>query len=339
MTRLVSNPPNPWSTQHVELLGEPPPATLQVYEEQAKSIVTENDSPDVDYRFGVNPYRGCFHGCAYCYARPSHQFLGWGAGTDFERRIVVKTNAAALLEQRFARKSWTGELVCFSGVTDAYQPLEASYGITRACLDVCLAHRQPVAVVTKGALVRRDADLLGELARDAFARVEVSVPFADAGLAAAIEPSVAPPAVRLDAIRVLARAGVSVGVSVSPVIPGLNDSQLPAILEQAREAGAERAWMILLRLPDEVAPVFEQRLREAAPLRADKVLSAVREMRGGELYKSGFGSRMAGTGPRWEAIASVFETTCRRLGLARGRPSPPPTTFRRPDPQGRLFGS
>ena len=339
MTRLVSNPPNPWSSRHVELLGEPPPAALQVYEEEAKSLVTENDSPDVDYRFGVNPYRGCFHGCAYCYARPSHQFLGWGAGTDFERRIVVKTNAAALLERHFAKKSWTGELVCFSGVTDAYQPLEASYGITRACLEVCRAHRQPVAVVTKGALVRRDADLLGALAREAFARVEVSVPFADAELAAAIEPAVAPPAIRLDAIRVLAEAGVSVGVSVSPVIPGLNDAQIPAILEAARQAGAERAWMILLRLPDEVAPVFEERLREAVPLRADKVLSAVREMRGGELYRGGFGRRMEGAGPRWQAIASVFETTCRKLGMSMGRPETKTSTFRRPDPQGRLFGS
>jgi DNA repair photolyase len=171
MPRFVSNPPNPWASQHVELLGEPPPAELTVYEERAKSIVASNDSPDIPFRYSVNPYRGCFHACAYCYARPGHQHLGFGAGTDFDRRIVVKTNAAELLRKRFLSRAWRGDLLAFSGVTDCYQPLEAGYGLTRACLSVCLEFRNPVAVVTKGALVRRDAALLADLAREAAATV------------------------------------------------------------------------------------------------------------------------------------------------------------------------
>ena len=175
MPRRVSNPPNPWASTHVEWLDEPPPVELEVFEEQARSIVAANDSPDVPFRFSVNPYRGCQHACAYCYARPTHQYLGFGAGTDFDARIVVKRNAPALLRRELARKPLRGEWLAFSGVTDPYQPLEASYGLTRACLEECLAARVPVGVVTKGALVRRDADLLSRLARDAGARVFLSL--------------------------------------------------------------------------------------------------------------------------------------------------------------------
>ena len=179
MPRPVSNPPNPWQSVHAEWLGEPPEAALEIYEEEARSIVAENESPDVGFRFSVNPYRGCFHACAYCYARPTHQYLGWGAGTDFDRKIVVKVNAPELLRRELTRKSWKGDTIVFSGVTDCYQPAEAVYGLTRRCLEVCREFRNPVGIVTKGALVRRDVDVLSALAREAEVVVYVSIPFAD----------------------------------------------------------------------------------------------------------------------------------------------------------------
>lgn len=340
--RPLANPPNPWSTGHVEYLGEAPSVELQAYEDDARSIVTENHSPDIPFRWSVNPYRGCFHGCAYCYARPGHQHLGFGAGTDFERRIVVKTNAPELLRARLEQPSWRGELLAFSGVTDCYQPLEASYRLTRRCLDVCAEYRQPVGIVTKGALVERDVDVLARLAEHGAATVFVSVPFADAADSRAIEPFVALPERRFRAMRALADAGVPVGVSVSPLIPGLNDHQVPAILEAAKAAGATRAFHVLLRLPAEVEPVFTERLREAFPLRCDKVLSLLRAMRGGRSNDPRFGSRMRGEGARWQLVADLFGKTARRLGLVGEREPCSPSPFRRPRKdrhQGLLFGS
>ncbi|MCA8949009.1 MAG: radical SAM protein, partial [Planctomycetes bacterium] len=254
--RAVANPPNPWQSAQVDWLGPPPPVALEVYEERAKSILAENQSPDIPFRWSLNPYRGCFHGCAYCYARPTHQYLDFGAGTDFERRIVVKTNAAELLRARLMKPSWRGENIVFSGVTDCYQPLEASYGITRRCLETCLEFRQPVGIITKGALVERDVDVLADLAKHGAATVYVSVPFADEGDARRIEPYAGSPARRLRALRRLSDAGVPTGVSVSPLIPGLNDHQIPAILAMARDAGARFAFHVLLRLPAEVEQVF-----------------------------------------------------------------------------------
>jgi DNA repair photolyase len=338
--RPVANPPNPWHAREVELLEPAPPAALEVYEESARSIVTSNDSPDVPFTFSVNPYRGCFHGCAYCYARPGHQYLDWGAGTDFERRIVVKVNAPERLRQAFLKPSWRGEALAFSGVTDCYQPLEASYQLTRRCLEVCLEFRNPVGVITKGALVQRDAALLGRLAREARASVYVSIPFADDATGRAIEPYASSVSRRFETLRVLADAGVPVGVAIAPVIPGLNDSHIPEILERAREAGATSAFRILLRLPAEVRPVFEARLREAFPLRAEKVLNGLREMKGGALNRAAFGTRMRGEGPRWQAVSALFDAHVRRLGFEQGREiaPAPATTFRRPGRQRSLFG-
>ncbi|MFN3244385.1 MAG: PA0069 family radical SAM protein [Planctomycetota bacterium] len=337
--RPVTNPPNPWSSSHTELLGEAPDAQLQVYEEDAGSIVAENQSPDIPFRWSLNPYRGCFHGCAYCYARPTHQYLGFGAGTDFERRIVVKRNAAALLRHKLMRPSWRGENLVFSGVTDCYQPLEASYRLTRACLEVCAEFRQPVGIITKGALVERDVDLLARLAEHGAATVFVSVPFADAEDSRAIEPFVALPERRLRALRTLADAGVPVGVSVSPLIPGLNDHQVPAILEAARDAGATQAFHVLLRMPGEVEQVFTERLQQAFPLRAEKVLSLVRQMRGGRHNDARFGSRMKGEGARYQLIADLFDRTARRLGMSAPRPATEPSPFRLPHRQLGLFAA
>jgi DNA repair photolyase len=281
----------------------------------------------------VNPYRGCFHGCAYCYARPTHQYLDFGAGTDFERQIVVKTNAPELLRESFQKKKWRGELVTFSGNTDCYQPLEATYQITRGCLEVCADFRNPVAIVTKGALVRRDVEVLQRLQRDAFVFVWVSIPWADDDMGHTIEPGCTIASQRFKTLRTLADAGIDCGVAVAPIIPGLNDSQIPEILERAAACGASRAFHILLRLPAEVKDVFVARLREAYPDRADKVLNALTEMRGGRLNDPEFGSRMRGEGPRWQAIRSLFQTHCRRLGLNPRRPAVQETTFQRPGEQ------
>lgn len=339
--RPVDNPPNPWQSVHVDWLGDPPPALPRVHEEQAQSILSRNESPDLPFRWSLNAYRGCHHGCSYCYARRTHEYLGWGAGTDFERELVVKLNAPQLLSAAFAKPAWRGERIAFSGVTDAYQPLEASYGLTRACLEVCLAHRNPVVVVTKGALVRRDKELLAELSASTGASVHLSIPFADEALASAIEPGASSLAARFDALATLAAAGVKVGVSVSPLLPGLNDSQVPAILERAAAAGATSAWAILLRLPGNVRPVFEQRIAQALPRRAGAILSALRDMGGEREGRAGFGQRMKGAGPRWQALADLFELHCRRLGLATGEAAQVTlkNSFRRPSPQGELFGS
>jgi DNA repair photolyase len=319
MHRPISNPPNPWESRHVEWLGEPPRARLVVYEERARSIVAENASPDVPFSKSLNPYRGCQHACAYCYARPSHQLLGLGAGTDFDTRIVVKTNAAELLRSELARARWRGrETLVFSGVTDCYQPLEASYGLTRACLEVALEFRQPVAVITKGALVRRDLDLLARLARGPGARVFVSIAFADAAMCRRMEPGTAAPATRFETLAALSAAGVPCGVSLAPLIPGLNEDAIPAILAGARAAGASEAFLTLLRLPAEVEPVFVERLQAAFPERAARVLSALEEARGGKRNESAFFRRMQGQGPRYRAARELFLLQARRLGIAVG---------------------
>jgi DNA repair photolyase len=311
----VSNPPNPWAEGHVEWFGEPPEIELKVYEEQARSILTENESPDIPFRYSVNPYRGCYHGCAYCYARPTHEYLDFGAGTDFERRIVVKANAPSLLYDRLRDPEWAREPITFSGVTDCYQPLEQSYEVTRECLEVCAEIGNPVCVVTKGALVRRDIDVLERLGEKAPVRVYVSIPFADDEVGRAVEPHATLVSQRFETLGQLSEAGIPTGVAVAPIIPGLNDSSIPEILERAAKAGAEYAFHVLLRLPGSVEPVFIERLREEFPDRADRVLNALREMRGGELNVSEFGDRMVGQGPRWEIVASLFETHCKRLGI------------------------
>lgn len=332
--RRVSNPPNPWRRTRLawdeDGVGEPPRATLQVYEDRTRRVLSRNDSPDLPFRWSVNPYRGCYHGCAYCYARPSHQYLDLGAGTDFEQQLVVKPDAPTLLRRAFERRSWEGELVVFSGNTDPYQPLDATWELTRRCLEVCRDFRNPVGLITKSALIERDADLLGELARDAFCSATVSIPFVDPDHARAVEPHVPSPRRRLRAVRTLAEAGVPVGVNVAPIIPGLNDEEAPRVLEAAAEAGAQWAGHTLVRLPGPVAPVFEERIREALPERADRILHQIEACRGGRRSDPRFGHRMQGQGARWEAFERLFETTCRRLGLDVGPRAPRATSFRRP---------
>jgi DNA repair photolyase len=330
--RPTTNPPNPWATTEVEYLdGEVPLAQLEVYEDQTRGILSHNDSPDVGFDWSVNPYRGCFHACAYCYARPSHEYLSFGAGTDFDRKIVVKKRAPELLREAFDAPKWQGQRVVFSGVTDCYQPLEASYRLTRGCLEVCAEYCNPVGIITKSALVERDIDVLLELSRCASVSVMVSVPFWDEANARAIEPFVTTPARRVRTIERLARAGLRVGVMVAPIIPGLNDEDMGDVLRAAREAGATHAGSVLLRLPGPVKEVFEARLRAALPLRAERVLRRIRETRGGKMYDSRFGVRGTGEGVYAEAIAQLFEQTAQKLGFESRRPDPDaPSTFRRP---------
>lgn len=315
---LVANPPNPWSTTNIDYLGDPPAVPLQVYEDHTREILSSNDSPDLPFRYSVNPYRGCLHGCAYCYARPSHEYLSFGSGTDFERKLVIKPDAPQLLRRALPRKSWRGDLIVFSGNTDCYQPLEASYRLTRGCLEACRDHQNPVSIITKSPLIERDLDVLGELAARAPLGICVSIPFWNEACARAIEPFVTTPVRRMKTVRRLAEAGLAVSVNVAPVIPGLNDEDIVSILEAAKDAGARSAGMTLVRLPGSVKEIFEQRLRAALPLRAERVLARTREIRGGKLNDPRFGSRMRGEGPYAEAIERLFATTVERLGLARG---------------------
>ena len=338
--RRVSNPPNPWAATEVEWLGEPPAAELEVYEEEAKRALAENDSPDVGFRWSLNPYRGCFHACAYCYARSSHQYWGFGAGTDFDRKIVVKTNVAQKLREEFLRPSWKGETVAFSGNTDCYQPLEAVYGLTRRCLEVCREFRNPVGVITKGALVRRDVPLLSTMARETRVSVTLSIPFADDATGRAIEPGASLPSQRFETLAMLSDAGISTGIGVAPVIPGLNDSDIGPLLERARAAGARHAFLVLVRLSGQTLPVFEERLKEAFPDRAAKIWNAIEEMRGGKRNDTRFHDRMVGRGPRWAAIEALFDIECRRLGLNAedgDDDDEEPSAFRRPSAQSELF--
>jgi DNA repair photolyase len=341
----IANPTSRWAVTTVEYVDAPDPddpdrplaptARLQVFEDSTRQILSSNNSPDLHFGWSVNPYRGCFHACAYCYARPSHEYLSFGAGTDFDRKLVVKPNAPALLRAAFERPSWKGELVVFSGVTDCYQPLEATWRLTRGCLEVCEEYRQPVGIITKSPLIERDIDVLLRIAERASVRVTVSIPFWDVARARAIEPYVATPQRRMRTIERLASAGVSVGVNVAPIIPGLNDEEIGDILAAARSAGAKHAGAVLLRLPGAVLPVFEERLRAALPLRAERVLRRIRETRAGSMNDSTFGTRGRGTGVYAETLFALFDRTARRLGLETAWMDPPKaevsaTTFKRP---------
>jgi DNA repair photolyase len=338
--KRVSNPPNPWAATEVEWLGEPPSAELEVYEEEVKRALAENDSPDVGFRWSLNPYRGCFSACAYCYARSSHQYWGFGAGTDFDRKIIVKTNAPARLREELSRPSWKGETIAFSGNTDCYQPLEATYRITRQCVEVCRDFRNPVGIITKHALIRRDIDLLAAMSRETKVSATLSIPFADDATGRAIEPGASLPSQRFETLRILSDAGIRTGIGIAPVIPGLNDSDIATLLERARDAGATRAFLILVRLSGQTLPVFEERLAEAFPDRARKIWHAIEEMRGGKRNETRFHDRMVGSGPRWEVIEALFEAQCRRLGLNTDPgedADDEPSASCRPSPQSELF--
>jgi len=338
--RPVDNPKHRYNREQVEWVEAPPFAALELHEERPKTILSENDSPDIGFRYSLNPYRGCYHACAYCYARPSHQYWGFGAGTDFERKIVVKVNAPELLRERFERRDWVGEPITFSGNTDCYQPLEAARRLTRQCLEVCAEYQNPVAIITKNGLVARDLDVLVRLHESTQLRVYVSIPFVDAEHSRALEPGASPVHKRFAALAALSEAGIETGIAIAPIIIGLNDGQLPELLTRARDAGVQHAFITALRLPGEVAGVFEARLRETLPGYAGKVLSGIHQIRRGKLNESAFGERMQGVGPRWQLVSDLFDLHTKRLGINtsdRGTHVPQASTFRRPGPQLDLF--
>ncbi|MGZ8845984.1 MAG: radical SAM protein [Pyrinomonadaceae bacterium] len=340
--RYVVNPPNPWLTHSVEWIGEPPAAKIEVFEEtETRTIISSNDSPDVAFDHSINCYRGCVHGCTYCFSRPTHEYLDFGAGTDFERKIVVKVNAPALLRRELMRPSWKGEHIVFSFTSDPYIPLEANYKLTRACLEVCAEFRNPVGIVTKSALIRRDIDVLQELSREASLGVYFSIPFDDYDIARALEPFAPSPNARFSAMKELADAGIQVGIGIAPTIPGLT-TDIPRLLKRARHCGATKAFINMLRLPGSVAPYFEQRLREKLPTKADRVLNRIRDARGGKLNSSVFGERMRGKGQYWQAQEKLFSIYAKRLGFNEHRVGSDyhseQNSFRRPTAQGSLFG-
>jgi DNA repair photolyase len=317
-----NNPPNRFELlcyQRDDDCADPegPAPQTQYFRDSSRSIIATNDSPDVGFDASINPYRGCEHGCSYCYARPTHEFLGFSAGLDFETKIMVKEDAPDLLRRELSSPRWQPKTLGLSGVTDPYQPIERRLRLTRRCLEVLAEFRNPVSIVTKNHLVSRDRDLLGDLARHQAAAVFVSIGTLDAELARVLEPRASHPAGRLKAISELAGAGVPVGVMTAPVIPGLTDSELPAIVAAAAEAGACCATYTLLRLPGAVAQVFEDWLSRHAPTRKDRVLNRLREMHQGRLNDPRFGKRMRGDGPLADGISALFGLACRSAGLAR----------------------
>ncbi len=332
--KKIENPPNPFASYDCEYFeGMTPPARLEIYEDATRNILSRNDSPDLGFRWSVNPYRGCFHGCAYCYARPTHEYLGFGAGSDFETRIVVKPKAPALLAAAFMKKKWKGELIVFSGDTDCYQPLEASYRLTRGLLEVCLEFGNPAGIITKSFLIVRDLDLLTRLHKRTHLSVTVSIPFFDEETARAIEPNAASIRKRFEAVKLLSQAGLRVHVNVAPIIPGLNDQDIPKILMEAKACGAKGAAPVLLRLPGNVRGVFISRLQNLFPLKAEKILNRICESRDGKLTNSEFGKRQHGTGPYWENIEKIFYLYCHKLDLNKEEPEPARPPFRRPSHQ------
>ena len=303
----------------------------------SRSIIATNDSPDVGFEASINPYRGCEHGCIYCYARPTHEYLGFSAGLDFETRIMVKEDAPALLREELNKKSWEPKTIAISGVTDPYQPIERKLGITRGCIEVLADFRNPVGIITKNHLVTRDADLLAEMSAWNGTRVFVSVTSLDPNVHRTMEPRTSTPELRLEAIRTLTQAGIPVGVMVAPVVPGLTDHEMPAILKAARDAGAQWAGFVVLRLPWAVAPLFEKWLEENFPDRKDKVLNRIRDLRGGKLYDAQWGVRGRGEGIFAEQIEALFDVTCRKLGLNEKDYDLETEHFRRRTAQASLF--
>jgi len=302
-----------------------------------RTIIARNDSPDVGFETSINPYRGCEHGCSYCFARPTHEYLGFSAGLDFETRILVKEDAPELLREELMSPKWKPQTIAISGVTDPYQPIERKLQITRRILGVLAEFRNPVGIITKNHLVTRDIDHLGELASFGAASVAVSITTLDADLQRTMEPRASTPELRLRAIEELPKAGIPTCVMVAPVIPAITDHEIPNILTAAANAGATSAGFVVLRLPWAVAPLFERWLEERFPDRKEKVLNRVRDLRGGKLYDPQWSVRQRGNGAFADQIESMFDVTCRRLHLNETNIGLSTAAFRRPTAQGSLF--
>lgn len=331
-----SNPPNRFEKIRLERdedwnPAEDPSPKTSFLGDLSQSIITYNDSPDIPFRAGLNAYRGCEHGCSYCYARITHEYLGFSAGLDFETKIMVKENAPELLRRELSSPKWKPQPLGMSGVTDCYQPIERRLQLTRRCLAVLAEFRNPVSIITKNYLVTRDIDLLKELAAHHAVTVHLSINSLDSELARKLEPRAASPKMRLAAVEALAKAGVPVGVLVAPVIPALNDHEIPSVLAAAKAAGAGWACTEILRLPLTVAPIFEQWLDQNVPGKKDKILNRIRAIRGGKLNDARFGSRMRGEGIFADQISQMFHVALRKVGLPEDGPGLSAAAFRRPE--------
>ena len=331
----AENPPNRFEKVHLERdedwnPEEDPLPRTQFLKDSSKSIIAYNDSPDIGFEASINPYRGCEHGCIYCYARPFHEYLGFSAGIDFETKIMVKENAPQLLRAELSSPKWKPQVIAISGVTDCYQPIERKMKITRGCLEVLAEFRNPVGIITKNFLVTRDLDLLVELARHNAVQVHISLTTLDTELRKIMEPRTSPPAARLEAIRRLSEAGVRVGILMAPIVPGLTDHEIPAVLDAAAKAGAKTAGHVTLRLPLAVAPLFEKWLETHFPDRKEKVLNRLRSMRDGKLYDSKWGQRMRGNGIFADQIDQLFDVARRKVGIAERGGELSTAAFRRP---------
>ncbi len=330
----AGNPKNRFEA--IELIPEPPdecdaissPHT-QFLSDTSRSIIAYNDSPDVGFDASVNPYRGCEHGCVYCYARPTHEYLGFSSGLDFETKIMVKEDAPELLREELSRRTWTPQVLAMSGITDCYQPVEKKRGLTRRCLEVLAEFRNPVAIITKNYLVTRDIDIFRELARYRCIAVSISLTTLDRKLSAVMEPRASNPTRRLAVISQLAEAGIPVGYLQAPMIPGLTDAETPAIAQAAARAGASFAGYVALRLPFAVKSLFEQWLGQHFPERKEKVLNRIRALRGGKLNDPNFGARMHGEGAFAEQMAELFRLSCKKAGISEHRPDLATEHFRR----------
>ena len=332
------NPPNRFERLHLSPVPDCPPdeqphPRTQFFEDGSESLLNKNNSPDVGFSYGLNVYRGCEHGCAYCFARPYHEYLGWSSGLDFETKILVKRRAPDLLRRELSARRWQPQPIAMSGATDCYQPAERHFQLTRRCLEVFAEFRHPVFIITKNALVTRDLDVLQELARYHCIAVHVSVTTLDTELGGKLEPRASRPAARLRAIRELSAAGIPVGVMVAPIIPGLTDQEMPAILAAAAEAGATRAGHVLVRLPFAVKDIFLQWLEDHAPTKKARVVDRLMTLHGGKLYDSDWGKRMRGEGIFAAQLEELFKATTRRAGLNREEFSLSTEHFRRPGGQ------
>jgi DNA repair photolyase len=339
------NPPNRFEAIRYEPdpddnPSESPSPKTQFLRDTSRSLIAYNDSPDIGFEASINPYRGCEHGCIYCYARPTHEYLGFSSGLDFETKILVKEAAPELLRQELSSPRWQPKVIAISGVTDCYQPIERRLQLTRRCLEVLVEFRNPVGIVTKNHLVTRDLDLLGQLAQLEAAAVFLSITTLDRELARLMEPRASQPEARLAAIEAVAQAGIPVGVMVAPVIPGLTDHEMPAIIEAAVQAGARFAGYTALRLPFAIKDMFESWLQQHFPEKKTKVLSRIRTLRGGRLNDSRFGSRMKGEGIFADLIKDAFALACRKAGIQERGSKLSTAAFRRPaGEQGLLFDS
>jgi DNA repair photolyase len=333
-----ANLPNRFERLHYEagiddeVEEKPHPATEYLID-SSRSIIAYNDSPDVGFSASINPYRGCEHGCIYCYARPSHEYLGLSAGLDFETKIFVKQQAPELLRAELSAKRWKPQVLGISGVTDCYQPIERRLQLTRHCLEVLAEFRNPAVVITKSKLVTRDIDVLGELARHKAVAVCVSITSLDDELSGRLEPRAARPHARLEAIRELSKAGIPTGVLIAPIIPGLTDHLTPGILAAASESGAKFAGSVMLRLPHAVGPLFVNWLEQHFPDAKEKVLGRIRDIRGGQLNDSRFGVRMRGEGRLAENIRAIFRMGCRKAGIIGRFPELSAASFKAPGSQ------